>query len=142
MAAKDFTNYFCGLCGDAIFRRDRHNISIHPDTKTPCHEACLEKLALRDTKPSKPDEPVLLATMQDRCNDLQRALREHNPGAKVAACTCGNIALAFVEDSELGMHYTRCLACGANVTLRFVDDGNAASARREYRRRALRTGGK
>lgn len=60
-------------------------------------------------------------SLQERCDDLKRALSEHNPKAKIAACGCGNIALAFVEDHALGLRYARCLVCGTNVSLQFVD---------------------
>lgn len=37
------------------------------------------------------------------------------------SCKCGNIALALIEDDELCLRYIRCLACGANLLLRFTD---------------------
>ena len=65
-------------------------------------------------------------TLTEATSDMDRALREHEPNANVARCSCGNIAMAIVQNDALGTRYVRCLACGANVLLRFSDAGRVA----------------
>ena len=61
-------------------------------------------------------------TLSDATQDMTRALEEHEPEATVLRCRCGNVAMAVVMNPALGSRYVRCLACGTNVLLRFVDD--------------------